>query len=82
MKTTVEITDSLLEQARRQAAREGATVRALIEEGLRKVLAEREKTSSGFKMRKVSVGGEGLNPALAQASWDGIRDLIYDGQVL
>lgn len=36
MKTTVEIADSLLAAARRLAAKEGTSVRALIEEGLRK----------------------------------------------
>jgi hypothetical protein len=35
MKTTVEISDGLLDEARRLAAREATTVRALIEAGLR-----------------------------------------------
>jgi hypothetical protein len=39
MKTTVEIPDALLDEARRMAAREGVPVRALIEEGLRAVVA-------------------------------------------
>jgi hypothetical protein len=37
MRTTVEIFDALMRFARETAAREGTTVRALVEEGLRKV---------------------------------------------
>src|SRR3989304_1448903 len=43
MKTTVEIADSLLEMARKLASREGTTVRALVEEGLRRGLAPRRE---------------------------------------
>jgi methylthioribose-1-phosphate isomerase len=38
LKTTIEISDALLEEARRVAARDRTTVRSLIEEGLRIVL--------------------------------------------
>ena len=79
MKTTVEIPDSLLEQARRQAASEGSTVRALVEEGLRRVLEDRLKNAGGFRLRKVTFGGDGLQSDLVDASWETMRDLIYDG---
>lgn len=79
MKTTVEIPDSLLEEARRTAAKEGRTVRALVEEGLRKVLAER-KRGNAFRLRKATFKGEGLQPHVAGASWERIRDLAYEGR--
>ena len=41
MKTTLDISDPLLDQARKIAARDGETLRALVEQGLRKVVAER-----------------------------------------
>ena len=44
MKTTVDINDSLLEEVRRQANTEKTTVKALIEEGLRRILANRRQT--------------------------------------
>jgi hypothetical protein len=43
MKTTVEIADPLLREARKIAARERTTLRALVEQGLRRVVAERTR---------------------------------------
>jgi len=80
MKTTVEIPDALLEQARQQAASEGSTVRALIEEGLRRVLKERQQLGIGFRLRKVGMAGQGLQPQVADASWDVLRGMVYEGQ--
>jgi hypothetical protein len=40
MRTTVRLDDALLNQARHEAARRGETLTALIEEGLRRVLAQ------------------------------------------
>jgi hypothetical protein len=39
MRTTVRLDDALLDQARREASRRGETLTALIEQGLRLVLA-------------------------------------------
>ena len=79
MKTTVEIPDSLLDQARRLARQENSTVKALVEEGLRRILAERGRARS-FKLRKVSFKGNGLQPRMAGASWQQIRDAAYEGR--
>lgn len=79
MKTTVEISNALLEEARRAAARDGTTVRTLIEEGLRRVLAERKKKDR-FRLRKATFKGKGLQPQLEGASWERIRDTIYEGR--
>ena len=76
MKTTVEIPDSLLEQARRLASQEHTTVRALVEEVLRRIMVER-KSARSFKLRKVSFKGNGLQPPMADASWQRIRDAAY-----
>lgn len=77
MKTTVDIADPVLREARKVADREGTTLRSLIEEGLRRVLAER-KQKSRFRLRLVTAGGRGLRPELQHASWDEIRDLSYE----
>jgi hypothetical protein len=79
MKTTVEIPDALLQEARKVAARDGITVRALLEEGLRRVLAERRR-AGGFRLRRATFKGEGLSPQAGGASWERIRDLAYEGR--
>jgi Arc/MetJ family transcription regulator len=73
MKTTVEIPDSLLHQAKRLASQEPTTVKALVQEALRRLLAER-KADEPFKLRKVSFRGNGLQPQMAGAAWQRIRD--------
>jgi hypothetical protein len=79
MKTTVEISDSLLREARKMAAREGITLRALIERGLHRVVAE-TKPGTPFKLRRASFKGKGLQSGLRNASWEHIRDLAYEGR--
>ena len=77
MKTTVDIADMLLAAARRLAAKEGTTVRALIEEGLRQVVDKRARRGP-FKLRRVPFGGEGLSPDLSHTDWGAIRDRAYE----
>ena len=54
-------------------------MRALVEEGLRQIMAER-KRGKPFKLRKVSFQGKGLQPPMAGASWQQIRDRAYEGR--
>jgi hypothetical protein len=79
MKTTIEIADALLEQARRAAAEEGVTLRAVVERGLREVLSRRP-TSEPFKLRPVTFNGEGLRPELRGRPWSDILDISYEGR--
>jgi hypothetical protein len=79
MKTTIDIADPLLHDARRVAARDGTTLRALVEEGLRHVVSQKGKKPP-FRLRKASFKGQGLNPELADAGWEKIRELIYEGR--
>lgn len=78
MKTTIEISDVLLNDARKVAAREGTTLRALVEQGLRQVVSEKRKTKRPFKLRDGSFGGKGLTPEAAELGWDKIRELSYE----
>ena len=77
MKTTIELSDAALDEARRVAQREGTSLRALIEEGLRRVLADRRARRAGFRLRDASFSGEGLSPEFAGESWPAFRDTIY-----
>jgi hypothetical protein len=76
MKMTVEISDSLLREVRRLAAREGVTMRTLVERGLHCVIAE-TKHRTPFKLRRASFKGKGLQPELYQVPWDRLRALAY-----
>jgi hypothetical protein len=80
MKTTIDIADSLLGQARETAAREGTTVRALVEEGLREVLARHRKRRPRFELRDASFGGDGLRPGVDLSDWSSIAAEIYGGR--
>jgi hypothetical protein len=77
MKTTVEISDALLRDARKVASAEGVTFRTLVERGLHRVVAE-SRESKPLKLRRRSFKGTGFRPELKGASWDKIRELIYE----
>ena len=79
MKTTVDISDNLLEDAKKLAAREGTTVRALIEQGLRQIITARKRRGV-FRLRKVTFKGQGLQPGVSTATWEQIRDMAYEGR--
>jgi hypothetical protein len=79
MKTTIQIPDSLLNEARKLANEEHRTLKSLMEEGLRRIVSERKRRGR-FKLRKATFRGKGLQPNLAGATWDQIRDLSYEGR--
>jgi hypothetical protein len=79
MKTTIDIADSLLAEAKATAAREGTTVRALVEEGLRRVMPEHGRKTR-FRLRDGSFRkGKGLQPHVREGAWESVRELIYEG---
>jgi hypothetical protein len=74
MKTTIDIPELLLRNARQFAARKGTTLQALVEEGLRQV-REDSTRSRTFRLRKASFKGRGLRPEHRDASWQQLRAL-------
>lgn len=79
MKTTLDIADPLLEQAKAIATRDGVTLRSLVERGLQTVVAQSE-LARPYQLRDASVKGKGLHPDFAGADWPVVRDLIYQGR--
>jgi hypothetical protein len=79
MKTTVEIPDGLLREVKRAARERKTTVRSLIIDGLRALLAQRPGEQR-FVLRDASFKGKGLQPHVADGSWDKLRDLSYEGR--
>ncbi len=78
MKTTIEISDPLLREVRKLATRQGVTLRTLVERGLRRVIAD-TRPSAPFKLRRASFKGKGLQPEFNDASWEKLRDAVYEG---
>jgi hypothetical protein len=76
MKTTVEISDPLFEQARALAAKQGLHFRALVEEGLRIVIETRTRAEvKPFRLRDGSFQGRhGLQPGV---DWTDLTTLAY-----
>jgi len=75
MKTTIEIADSLLVEARRIAAARSTTLKQIIEEGLRHVIET--KPAPPFRLRDGSFGRGGMRRKM---TWDEIRDELYQGR--
>jgi hypothetical protein len=79
MKTTIDIQDSLLKEARQVASREGTRVRALVGEGLRRILTERTR-GGVFRLRKATFNARGLQPQVAGTPWARIRHMAHEGR--
>jgi hypothetical protein len=76
VKTTLEIQDALLERAKRHAKRVRRPLRAIVEEGLRRVLAD-SSGGQGYVLRDASVGDPNGPDPLESLSWQDLRDEIY-----
>ena len=77
MKSTIDIADNLFVQAKRRAATDGTTLKALVEAGLRHVLAERTQRAPAFKLRAAAFKGKGLHADMQGAAWSQLRDMSY-----
>jgi hypothetical protein len=76
MKTTLEIQDALLERAKKHAKRVRRPLRAIVEEGLRRVLSERPPANS-YQLPDASVGDADAADPLEALTWQDLREEIY-----
>ncbi|MBC9866430.1 MAG: type II toxin-antitoxin system VapB family antitoxin [Opitutae bacterium] len=76
MKTTIDIQDDLLGRAKRHARKTGRTLRAVVEDGLREVLAAPAGPNS-YRLPDLSAGHAGAEDPLEAHSWQDLRGLIY-----
>jgi len=79
MKTTFDINDALLARAKRQARKAGKPLRALVEEGLRRVLDE-AAAPVRYELPDRAVGKAGAPNPLEHFSWQDLRNEIYGGR--
>ncbi len=81
MKTTVEISDALLEAAKSEAAKCNMTLRMIIEAALRRYLeATRGQPHAPPRLRRHSFRGRGLQPGLSESDWATIRERAYESR--
>jgi hypothetical protein len=79
MRTTLDIPEALLREVQDIAGREGTTLPALVEQGLRKTIAERE-AARRFRLRDASFAGQGLAADLRDADWNTLREIAYESR--
>lgn len=76
MKTTIDIPDELMARAKSHAQRTGRPLRAVIEEGLRRVLSE-SAPGAPYTLPDKSVGDPDAPDPLEAWSWQAHREEIY-----
>ena len=77
MKTTVEIPDALLKDAKEVAAARGTTLKELIATGLHAVVHDARTLVASY--RRHTVAGNGLQPGVSAGNWETLRSLAYEG---
>ncbi len=76
MKTTLEIHDALMLRAKRYAKKTGRPLRAVVEEGLRRLLDD-SGAGAPYRLPDLSVGDPNAADPLEAFSWQDLRDEIY-----
>ena len=64
MRTTINVDDQLLMQAKAQAAASGVTLTQLIEDALRESLIRRESVENRGRVRLITMKGTGTRPGI------------------
>jgi len=79
MKTTIDIADPILIEAKRVAVEDGTTLRELVERGLEAVLRGRRENRRR-RLRDASFAGQGVQPGVSEGDWDEFRERLYEGR--
>ena len=80
MKTTLELSDSLLDRLRERAAREKTTLRALVSTAIQQFLRSPGGPAGRFRLKDGSVAGNGPAPGVQEGDWRQIQELAYEGR--
>ena len=76
MKTTLDIHDELLARAKQHARNTGRPLRAVVEDGLRQMLAASDSPSR-YRLPDMSEGDPNAPDPLEAYSWQDLRGLIH-----
>ena len=80
MPTSVEIPDALLRRVRSVARKRRTTLRAIVLEGLRKVVDQQPREMPPYTLGDASFGDGGLVEGLSATDWEEIRHRAYGGR--
>jgi hypothetical protein len=80
MKTTIDIADPILRDAKRLAARRKTTLREVVEQALRDLIAKERERPQKVVIETRTFKGQGLQPGLSWDDWSTLRDLSYEGR--
>jgi hypothetical protein len=79
MKTTLELSDAVLERAKSIAARDGLTLRAVVEDALRSYLEDRDTEAARPRQFRIKPWGKGgLRPEHRDRRWSDILAEVND----
>ena len=78
MKTTIDIADPLLRRALQLAARRGTTLKAVIEDALRRTLEAECRAPARQRLRTHTFRGRGLKAGLSWDDWNALRSFAYE----
>lgn len=79
MRTSFDIPDALLRRAKAKAARQKTTVRAIVIEGMRRVLEDDAASRTRYVAADESFGSGGVREGVDLGNWEQVRALAYEG---
>lgn len=75
MRTTMDLNDAILRQAKKKAVDEGRSVKAIVEDALQLYLNPKAPAKP-YKLKWGEAKGGGLQPGVDLNDWDALRDLM------
>lgn len=76
MRTTIQLDDQLLSEAKQYAARTGRTLKAVIEDALREALARTENPQAQARVHLRTFKGRGVQPGVDLDDTSSLLDLM------
>jgi len=80
MKTTIELSDSILRETKKAAKKKGTTMREIVETALRYYLRRLKEKQPEYRFENHSFKGEGVRDGIQEGKWEDFRSAIYEGR--
>ncbi len=80
MKTTIELSDTLMRELKQRARANHSSMREMMESALRLYLDQLKEPREQFTFHNHSFKGNGVCEGIEEGSWEQIRGMIYEGR--